>query len=79
MADDVDPASLAQSVVIDTILEYYHPEEIDDLDVTASYEDGELTVDAYLHVAGEDTADIVTEAIEAAATAVDEELEDDTA
>lgn len=73
--DDVDPGAYAQSIAIDVILEHYDPEEIDDLDVTATFVDEELTIDIYLLVAGEDTAPVVTEALETAATAVDELIE----
>lgn len=71
MATGEDPADAAQTAAIDTILSHYDPETIDDLDVTTTFEAGELTVDVYLHVADEDTADVVTEAIEAATAAVD--------
>ncbi len=72
MEPEVDPGEVAQSAAIDTILAEYEPEAIDDLDVTATFVNGELTIDVYLLVDGEDTADIVTEAIEAGVAAVDE-------
>lgn len=76
MADEPEPADVAQIAAIDAILERYDPEDIDDLDVTARFVDGELTIDVYLLVEGEDTADAVTEAVEAATAAVDELLEE---
>lgn len=76
MADAIEPAEHAHSVAMDVILSRYDPDEIDDLDVRVSFEDDELTIDIYLLVAGEDTAPVVTEAIERAATAVDELLGD---
>lgn len=72
MSDDVDPAEVAQQAALDLILSRYDPDEIDDLDVTTSFTDGELSVEAYVHVAGEDTSAVVTDAIDAAVAAVDE-------
>lgn len=77
MADEVEPAEIAQTACIDAILQHYDAEEIDDLDVTASFEDGELTLEVYLHVEGVDTAPIVTEAIERGTAAVDAVFEED--
>lgn len=70
-----EPAEVAHAAMVDAILEHYDPEAIEDLDVTARFEDGELTLDVYLLVPGEDTADVVTEAIERGTAAVDELLE----
>lgn len=70
--DDLEPGEVAHRAAIDTILQYVDPEEIDDLDVTVTFDDGELTIDIYLHVPGKDSAPIVTEAIEAGTAAVDE-------
>lgn len=75
MDEEVEPAAVAQAASIDAILEHFDPEEIDDLDVTARFEDGELTLEVYLHVEGIDTAPIVTEAIERGTEAVDELFE----
>lgn len=72
MDESVEPAAVAQSAAIDAILARYEAEEIDDLDVTARFTDSELTLDVYLLVEGEDTADVVTEAVEAGTAAVDE-------
>lgn len=72
MPADAEVADTAHSAAIETILSHYDPETIEDLDVTASFDDGELTIDVYLLVPGEDTADVVTEAIERATDAVDE-------
>ena len=72
MDESVEPAAVAQSAAITAILARYEAEEIDDLDVTARFTDSELTLDVYLLVEGEDTADVVTEAVEAGTAAVDE-------
>lgn len=77
MTGEVEPADLAHSVAMDVVLEHYAPDEIDDLDISATYEGGDLTIDVYLLVAGEDTADVVTEAIERAVDAVDELMAED--
>ncbi len=76
MTEGIEPAELAHTVAVDVILSKYDPEDIDDLDVRATFDDGELTVDIYLLVAGEDTAPVVTEAIERAVDAVDELMRD---
>ncbi len=75
MSDTDDPAAVAHEVMVETILARYDPDEIEDLDVTARFDDGELTLDAYVNVPDEDTSEVVTEAIERATAAVDELLE----
>lgn len=75
MAEEAEPAEVAQDASIEAILESFDRDEIDDLDVTATFEDGELTLEVYLHVEGVDTAPVVTEAIERGTAAVDELLE----
>lgn len=59
------------------VFKYYRQSEVDDLDVTVSFEDGTLDVDVYLN-APEDEADpdeVVEEAVETAVAAVDELFE----
>lgn len=75
MAEEAEPAEVAQDASIEVILESFDRDEIDDLDVTATFEDDELTLEVYLHVEGVDTAPVVTEAIERGTAAVDELLE----
>ncbi len=75
MAEEAEPAEVAQDASIEAILESFDRDEIDDLDVTATFEDDELTLEVYLHVEGVDTAPVVTEAIERGTAAVDELLE----
>lgn len=75
MVEEADPAEVAQTASIEAILESFDRDEIDDLDVTATFSEGELTLEVYLHVDGVDTAPVVTEAIERGTAAVDELLE----
>lgn len=76
MPDDAEAAEVAHSAAVEVILSEYGRDEIEDLDVTASFDDGELTLDVYLLVPDADTADVVTEAIEAGTAAVDELFEE---
>lgn len=75
MVEEAEPAEIAQAASIQAILETFDRDEIDDLDVTATFSEGELTLEVYLHVDGVDTAPVVTEAIERGTAAVDELLE----
>jgi len=58
------------------VFERYRQSDVDDLDVTVSFEDGVLEVDVYLNVPEEaaeaDPDDVVHEAIAAAEAAVDD-------
>ena len=57
------------------VLSRYRQSQIDDLDVTVSFEDGVLDVDVYLNVPDDADADpeqVVEDAVRAAEAAVDE-------
>lgn len=59
------------------ILDRYKQSEVDDLDVTVTFEDGTLEVDVYLDAPDDpDPAVVAQEAIEAAEAAVDELFEE---
>ena len=77
---DTDPSDeavvqAASDAAEGLVLSRYRQSEIDDLDVTVSFEDGVLDVDVYLNVpddADEDPERVVEDAVRAAEAAVDE-------
>lgn len=55
----------------------YSKSEVDDLDVTVSFEEGVLEVDVYLNVESEEAEEVAEDAVLAAEAAVDELFEED--
>ncbi|WP_336345723.1 DUF3194 domain-containing protein [Halalkalicoccus ordinarius] len=55
----------------------YAKSEVDDLDVTVSFEEGVLEVDVYLDVESEEAEEVAEDAVLAAEAAVDELFEED--
>lgn len=54
----------------------YAKSDVDDLDVTVSFEEGVLEVDVYLDVESEDAEEVAEDAVLAAEAAVDELFEE---
>jgi hypothetical protein len=54
----------------------YSRSEVDDLDVTVSFEEGVLEVDVYLNVESEEAEEVAQDAVRAAEAAVDELFEE---
>lgn len=54
----------------------YAKSEVDDLDVTVSFEEGVLEVDVYLDVESEEAEEVAEDAVLAAEAAVDELFEE---
>ncbi|WP_336362992.1 DUF3194 domain-containing protein [Halalkalicoccus salilacus] len=55
----------------------YSKSEVDDLDVTVSFEEGVLEVDVYLNVESEEAEEVAEDAVLAAEAAVDELFAED--
>jgi hypothetical protein len=55
----------------------YSKSEVDDLDVTVSFEEGVLEVDVYLNVESEEAEEVAEDAVLAAEAAVDELFDED--
>lgn len=55
----------------------YSKSEVDDLDVTVSFEEGVLEVDVYLNVESEEAEEVAEDAVRAAEAAVDELFDED--
>ncbi|MFC7006690.1 DUF3194 domain-containing protein [Halalkalicoccus salilacus] len=55
----------------------YSKSEVDDLDVTVSFEEGVLEVDIYLNVESEEAEEVAEDAVRAAEAAVDELFDED--
>ncbi len=77
-ADDPDDAEVvrtAAQAAEDVVFSRYDRSEIDDLDVTVTFDDGILEVDVYLHAGGrQDPDQVADDAALAARGAVDDLL-----
>jgi hypothetical protein len=73
---DEEVVRAAASAAEGVVFERYRQSDVDDLDVTVSFEDGVLEVDVYLNApedaAEADPEDVVQEAVAAAEAAVDD-------
>jgi len=76
-ADDIDETEVVQTAATAAekiIFSRYSNSEIRDLDITATFEDGEFEIDVYLDVSDDEREQVAQDAVLAARSAVDELL-----